>query len=990
MDEFKRVVFDEMPAWLAGPGIWAVERFGYSAYDTGPFVVALVLSFFLWSWVLRTLYCVIGRPLGLYNPAHFHLFPRLPYRYVLKLYLMFRRWLRNWRYGKAQTGGWAGLLDQLLMLFKPGMIYVGRIRAFNLGGFMPIGIKAKRHLVMVAASGGGKTTTIASMLSTHRGNAFVIDPNGQLARGMRHRCGSGGPGVIGKGHGRRVCVLDPKQQIEDVISACWNPFDELHAVAEREGEDAVPDVVAKMCKALIEQDSQMQPFFANASRQFAYAVILFMFQREPRERQTMMRFRELYSQGLEGSPDDPDTPSLTYLLFEMEQCEKFGNTIRNAIKAVKTAVQRQGEGPLLSAAMTQTDWIDLPQMTAIMGRSNFTLDELKTGNLTLFVCAPLTDVRVTLKAWFRLLASMAQDTFERIPGRPTNPTLFAIDELPSLGPIEAFDTIPATGRKYGIQLLAITQDLEKLQGVYPDSWEGFLSNADAVLWMSCDHQPSLKYLEEKLGSTTRYERAQKGEKKYRVERQVAYAEQLGEFLYEGTGNMILKPSGRRAVKLKTPHHFKELPVYHYQRDPSEKERLLRRMGRMLCNTFIWGPPNQRLGHAFNPNTRPTAEQIARKEQHEADRRVKSFGFYVDNLVYEVARHNGRVIEAAAKCGIVWQKPSEVFKQQVAAAGLNPEMWTKPPAEDYHDQQVARLREIKDRVVAEAERDTKMFFDANIRFRYTEEELRKRLEERGAEKDAYHELVAKLAAVKEEVESIIRAGNWPHGDRDGQAKIIDQRLGFHSVIDSYAGIIAKHQAHLEKRREQDQRNQKWAESIGLHSWPTYAEIIDREFDPEVMIEMPVADRNKYYRRFAEEDEFLKMAYSVHRLEVDACFQFLKDVKVLAKEQATQKIHQPKLNQLIAGCESAARQHLADRNLTAYESTVYKLIDELMAQSPVVQALKVFGIEREGLSGDRLEQEMNRIKGEHDGEADKGVAEAYATLQRYIMIEGGIAA
>ena len=577
------------------------DGLGLDFWHPGVFYPFLILFFYVLVAALRTVWVIMARQFGLYNPAHYRWWPRIPWRMCLSPVVFIRRWLRERHMGRKQTAGWASPIERLFLMFRPGDVFIGRLRVFGIGFFMPIGIRTRRHLVMIAGTGAGKTTSLISMLALHRGNAFVVDPNGQIARALMRRCGKGGHGILGKGG--RAMALDPKEQLGRP-SACWNAFDELHEAEKREGIDSVPELAAVMALSLVQQDSQSQPFFSNASREFVSALILYIYAEQPRQDQNIIRLRHLLTSGLEGGPAKVGKRVCTpfdYLLFKMSECKAFDGIIQDGIASVANAAGSPDKlGQLLSSARTQTAWLDLPRIRRISMRSDFTLDELKSGDLSLFLVAPVSDVQDTLSPWFRLITVFAQQTFERIPGRPKYPTLFAIDEMPSLGYIKAFDTAAPVMRKYGIQLLAITQDIEKLREAYPKTYGGFLGSADAVVWMGTNHDESLHYLERGLGGHTIIEVHRTGvipgfrkKQKTKSDRPLAYAEQLREFLDPAHGNVVVTRNGPRALKLKTAHYFKELPVWMYEPDPDERERRLRAGSRRLCQ-LISMPFDQKL------------------------------------------------------------------------------------------------------------------------------------------------------------------------------------------------------------------------------------------------------------------------------------------------------------------------------------------------------------------------------------------------------------
>src|SRR5262249_20846890 len=149
-----------------------------------------------------------------------------------------------------------------------------------------------------------------------------------------------------------------------------------------------------------------------------------------------------------------------------------------------------------------TAWLDLPEIAAISQRSDFVGEDLKTGNPCVFVCLPVVDIQTKLSGYVRALTMMILYAFQNMPGQLKIPCAFCLDEFPSLGRIEALESAAPVFRKYGVRLVTVMQDLERLRQAYPQSWGGFLGNSQATLWMSTDHQQTLEHLSNVLGVTT--------------------------------------------------------------------------------------------------------------------------------------------------------------------------------------------------------------------------------------------------------------------------------------------------------------------------------------------------------------------------------------------------------------------------------------------------------------------------------------------------------
>ena len=546
-------------------------------FALGSLFLAIAL-FWLYLHFFRFWIITIIRALGLYSPDHFRFYPRLPWRLIFKPFIGAERWLSVALLGRKQNARWAGPFEGLSRMYRPGMVFLGRLMTFNIPFFQPVGLKTQRHLMMVAGTGSGKTTSIISIASLWRGNCFVIDPKGQITMSLFNRMGNGGHDIIGKGG--RVKVLDPGAVIDGLPGDRWNPFDELAELEDREGREAVPEMAAKMAEGLVQQDSNAQPIFANAAREFVKALILHVYTTEPKETRTLMKMRELMNQGVKDHTTQGDKPILTgiqRLLMLMDQNKSY-TAIGNSIAAVRDALMRDNQGSFLSSANVQMGWIDFERIAAISdtgGDPEFSLYDLKHSDLSLFVVARTTDIQQTFTGWFRLLTVMAMASFERSSWAPKHSTLFVLDELPSIGRIDAVETAAPVMRSYGVQLLGITQDIQLLMKAYPDSWSSLLGNADAVWWMGTNNQQNLEYLENVIGGKT--------DKKTGRDRQLAYAEQLKRLLRPDSNRCVVTVNGERPLRLVVPHYFRELPVYNYDPDTNHAEAPLRQLGRWLMD-----------------------------------------------------------------------------------------------------------------------------------------------------------------------------------------------------------------------------------------------------------------------------------------------------------------------------------------------------------------------------------------------------------------------
>ncbi|SDZ73417.1 type IV secretory system conjugative DNA transfer family protein [Rubrimonas cliftonensis] len=523
-------------------------------------------------------YATAARRLGLWNPAAHHLWLWLPWRALASAYLRLRAYIDNeWRSAGAPTGGFAGTLTKLCLVFRPGDVLLGRLSIAGVGFAQPVGQRLERHLFMLAGTGGGKTSFLTTMLALHPGNAFVIDPKGKMAETLRARRGGGGDGVIGLG--KSIAVLDPYGIVPNQISDCWNPLTEIETAIAREGPLAAVRYADKLAEGLIRIEGR-QPYFPRAARKFLSGLVLYVLTEDPPPMRTMLRVHQLVNAGLAEDMRRATGKSVTpqqgfqFLLQEMARNTRYA-AIASAASVFSDA---RSAGDVMAGLKVALSVYDNDLVRAISAHSTFSLHDLKLGRQDVFVCAPTGSVNGELSDWFRLLTVMSLAIFESVPGDLKPKCFFAIDELPSLGAIEKLDKGPAVLRSYGVQFLGVAQTLSALSDVYPKTWRNWLGNADAVYWMATNDDETAQQLAETLGRATGSG----------VETEVLTADQIKRYLDPDTCNVIVTRFGKRALKLKTSPYFRELPVYYYTPDGDHRERPLRRAARALMRRLSPG------------------------------------------------------------------------------------------------------------------------------------------------------------------------------------------------------------------------------------------------------------------------------------------------------------------------------------------------------------------------------------------------------------------
>lgn len=565
------------------------------------------------AWILPLLVLYVGskvivhllRAIGLFHPSHYRFVPRLPWRTAVEPIFRIEEWRAKRRMGKEENERWSGPFRTLATLYGPGKFFLGRATLFDFGWFSPVGKKLSSHAMLIADTGYGKTSSLISMLALHKGSAFVIDPKGELATTCFNRCGKGAPGIIGKGG--KSFTLDPTGRVAGIESSRWNPFDHLHDIEDRYGRKVVSEAAVTMADALVVNDSQTQPIFSEAAREFMSALILHVYSTEPRINQTPARLYDLLTNGvkdkLSTGPNAPLSPTARLIQLMDENREFTGIPSWSAV--VRDALKRGNEGSFTSSAKNQCKWMGLERLVDVTdtgGVPDFSLFDLRDDLVTVFLVASVSDIQNKFSGWFRLLTVMLMNTYEIEPRKKSwTESLCIIDELPSLGEVPAFATSFPVMRGHGLQVVAITQDLSLLRGTYPNHWATMMSSADARIFLGTDDPETLEYLENKLGKHT----LEDGR-----DRPIASSGDLNRFMKPGKGNAVVITSGDRAMRLKAPRYFKELPVYLYEPNPAETESEALGIGRWFSSAWIKGPkppPPKVIGKPARPKQPTTLE-----------------------------------------------------------------------------------------------------------------------------------------------------------------------------------------------------------------------------------------------------------------------------------------------------------------------------------------------------------------------------------------------
>ncbi len=361
-------------------------------------------------------------------------------------------------------------------VWRPGRVLLGQWRG------RLIGFEDDRHLLTVAGTRAGKTSTVLlHNLARWPGSMVVMDPKGELARATAE---------VRSAMGQKVHVLDPFGELRDTFraSASYNAFAEL---GFGQGELVAPDAAIAADALLVANEKD--PHWTDAARNLVRAITLFDLDRTGSATLRSLR-RTLQSS------------SLADLFERMALSSAFDEVVANAGSSF---LAKLNESPrefasILSTAQEQTAPLD--DVRHISDRSDFSLRDLSAGGTTIYAILPGTRMPTHFR-WLRLLVQMALAAVERFPvARGKLPVLFMLEEFAALGHMRPIEVAAGLLAGAGVRLWPVVQDFSQLKAQYPKSWETFVGNAGTIQAFAVGDITTAELFSKMLGNTQVVER----------------------------------------------------------------------------------------------------------------------------------------------------------------------------------------------------------------------------------------------------------------------------------------------------------------------------------------------------------------------------------------------------------------------------------------------------------------------------------------------------
>jgi type IV secretion system protein VirD4 len=157
---------------------------------------------------------------------------------------------------------------------------------------------------------------------------------------------------------------------------------------------------------------------------------------------------------------------------------------------------------IVSTARTQTEWLLSEPMRSDLRKDGVNWSQLAEKPTTVFVIVPAEFLDTQEgSVWLRLIIMAALRVLYGRAGRRTvKEIVFLLSEFPSLKKLTAVEAARAQGRKYGLRVLFVTQDIHQLRDLYgPHGAESFAGQCQAVFAFAPGEWESAEWMSRRSG-----------------------------------------------------------------------------------------------------------------------------------------------------------------------------------------------------------------------------------------------------------------------------------------------------------------------------------------------------------------------------------------------------------------------------------------------------------------------------------------------------------
>jgi type IV secretion system protein VirD4 len=260
---------------------------------------------------------------------------------------------------------------------------------------------------------------------------------------------------------------------------------------------------ASPSRALIITQSSRDPHWDDSARELVAGLIAYVVESP--------RYRAQASLGLVRALLSISGPELRVAI---KDAQALGPGSIARTKLARFDADTTEVSSVISTARTQTGFLDSEVLARNMETSDFSFEELCGGNISVYLVLP-PDKLETYARWLRLMVSIAIRAVarglrgSRSPNiyRPQGaarglPALFVLDEFGTIGKLNAVAQAYGLMAGLGMIMWAFAQDLNQLKRDYPEHWETFIGNSQAMTCFGVMDNFTAEYISKMLGTST--------------------------------------------------------------------------------------------------------------------------------------------------------------------------------------------------------------------------------------------------------------------------------------------------------------------------------------------------------------------------------------------------------------------------------------------------------------------------------------------------------
>ena len=417
----------------------------------------------------------------------------------------------------------------------------------------PLLLQNEKHVLIMASTRSGKgTSLIVPHLLRYPGSAFVLDPKGENA----------------KATGRRRASLNEKVLYLDPFGLSGRPKARFNPLKRFTPENMEAESKALAAALIL---SPERSHWTASAQQLLAAFILHVFTSPdyPDEEKDLNTVRRLILS------EAPDT------LKAMVDNHAADGLLRMLSISFSQTPEKEF-GSILSSAQRETEILDNPFIAACLSATgegeevNFA--DWHEGTMTVYLCLSAPKFPV-FNRWLRLVLTAALDEMTDGMNPPPVPVCFMLDELATLGHLQAVENAVGLAAGYGIQLVTVFQDVAQMKDLYKGRWASFIGNAGVRALFNLDDFDTAQYWSRFIGGrlveTTSVSQSNeglaKGQTKGETIRPLKSPEEL--MLEFDQKQMLILPQGSHPITTERVAYFDDDELKGLWDDPrTDKEK----------------------------------------------------------------------------------------------------------------------------------------------------------------------------------------------------------------------------------------------------------------------------------------------------------------------------------------------------------------------------------------------------------------------------------